>query len=150
MYLSKTDPLELRRLNSSEFLSLCTYSAPVQAYIIIDDRHGMFDDVSKRDKQSNTFGVVMIQAKAKSDEGILMRPTPRLYKKFVVMLVARNITIPEPFTSLPLRCLTMFESDDSHQLYTCIAKGLEFLRDQATGERSIIRAVGNAKNKYSA
>jgi len=147
MYLSKTDPLNLLSLDPFGFLSFCNCSAPVQAYIIIDDKQGVWDDVSKRDKQSNTFGVVMIQARAKSVQGISMRPTPRLYKNYVVMLLARNITIPQPFTWLPLRCLTNFESDDSQKLYASIAKGLEFLRSEAKGKRAIIRAVGHAKQE---
>jgi len=136
MYLSKTDP--------SIFLGEMEYKTPAQAYIIHSVKQGLGSDVSLWDRQSNTFGIVMAAAQAKSVHGISMRPYPLLCENNVVMMLAKNITIPQTFAELSLRCLTRFVSDDSKKLYVCVASGLKFLKSKAKGDRATVRHVGRA------
>jgi len=136
MYLSKTDP--------SRFLGELECETPVQAYIIHSVKQGLGSDVSLWGRPSNTFGIVMAAAQAKSVHGISMLPYPLLCENNVVMLLAKNITIPQTFAELSLRCLTKFVSDDSKKLYVCIASGLKFLKSKAKGDRATVRYVGRA------
>ena len=136
MYLSKTDPLRLLRFLECE--------APVQAYIFLSDKQGLWSDVSSRDKPNNTFGIVMAAAQAKSVHGISMLPYPLLYENNVVMLLAKNVPSPQPFAKLSPSCLTKFVAADSQKLYVCVASGLKFLQSKTSGNRAIVRYVGCA------
>jgi len=58
MHLSKRDALSIRGELEGE--------APVQAYVILRDKQGLWSDVSSQPKPNNTFGIVMAAAQTKS------------------------------------------------------------------------------------
>jgi len=136
MYLSKRDALSFRGELECE--------APVQAYIILRDKQGLWSDVSSRAKPNNTFGIVMAAAQAKSVHEISILPYPLLYANNVILLLAKNVPSPQPFAKLSLSCLTKFVAADSQKLYVCVASGLKFLQSKTSGNRAIVRYVGCA------
>jgi len=136
MYLSKKDALSFRGELEGE--------APVQAYVILRDKQGLWSDVSSQPKPNNTFSIVMAAAQAKSVHEISIMPYTLLYANTVRLLLAKHVPSPQPFEKLSPSCLTKFEAADSQKPYVCVASGLKFLQSKTSGNRPIVQYVGCA------